>query len=329
MNISLKHLDFDKIMESGKTVLRAEAEAISLLVNALDDNFIKAIKLLSNSDSRVIVSGMGKSGHVGKKIASTMASTGQPSFFVHPAEASHGDLGMITAQDKLLLLSNNGESQELRSIIDYGRRFSLPIVAITSKPQSTLARIADITLILPSVSEACPMGLAPTTSTIMTMALGDALAISMLAMRNFTPTDFKTFHPGGNLGKQLAIARDYMHVGNKLPLLPLGTTMDECLVKISAYGFGCMGIVDNHRSLRGVITDGDLRRHMHPNLLQDKVEQIMTEKSVTINPEMLMAEVLAIMNKKNITSLFVVKSKEEQKPIGILHIHDCLRAGVA
>jgi arabinose-5-phosphate isomerase len=331
---NLSFFDENKIITNGKNVLDLEAQALSYLSKSLDDNFVKAVKTLYAPDSRVIVSGMGKSGHVGKKIAATMSSVGQPAFFVHPAEASHGDLGMITKNDKLLLISNNGESYELRSIIDYAKRFDIPIVSITSNPKSTLAKFSKVVLLLPKVAEACPMGLAPTTSTTMTIAMGDALAISILHMRDFNHTDFKMFHPGGNLGTQLALVRDYMHTQDKLPVINSENLMDECLIKMSYCGFGCVGVIDDQNNLIGIVTDGDLRRHMNHDLLKQKVKEIMTKNPITIFPDILMVEALSIMNDKSITSLFVIKKTEhaddiKKNPIGILHIHDCLRAGVA
>ncbi len=314
-----------KILEAGRQVIIQESTALVDLAASLDENFTKAVELLSEKKSRVIVSGIGKSGQVAKKISSTFASVGQPAFFVHPAEASHGDLGMITPDDRLLLLSHSGETSELRPMLDYSRRFHIPLVAITSRENSNLASVADITLCYPTVPEACPMGLAPTTSTTMMLALGDALAIATLHTRSFNATDFRTFHPGGNLGKQLSRVRDFMHTDDRLPLVQQGTLMQECLIRMSYYGFGCVAIVDESGSMVGIITDGDLRRHMHEGLLQDKVEAIMNPSPKIIAPDILMAEALAIMQDKSITSLFV-GSKE--KPIGILHIHDCLRAGI-
>lgn len=319
------NINSHKILDAGRNTITAESSALAQLAESLDENFVRAVEMLSKPNSRVIVSGMGKSGHIAKKIAATFASVGQPSFFVHPAEASHGDLGMITANDILLLLSHSGETQELKTMLDYSRRFHIPMVAITAKENSNLATIADITLCYPNVAEACPMGLAPTTSTTMMLALGDALAISTLHTRNFSPTDFRTFHPGGNLGKQLSRVRDFMHGGDRLPVVDKGMLMNECLIKISYFGFGCVAVINDSEEILGIITDGDLRRHMHAGLLNDKVEEVMTPSPISISPDILMAEALAIMQEKSITSLFVTTSN---KPIGILHIHDCLRAGI-
>lgn len=314
------------IINSGTESITQEAEALLKLSESLSDSFIKAVEELSEKNCRVVVSGMGKSGHIGRKIAATLASVGVPAFFVHPGEASHGDLGMITATDKLILLSHSGETFELKQIIDYSRRFKIKTIAITSNENSNLAKFSDINLIYPNLPEACPMGLAPTTSTTMMLALGDALAIATLKNRNFTPTDFKTFHPGGNLGKQLTKVKDFMHTKNdKLPLVNSGIKMQECLEKMNFYGFGCVAVTDKDEKLLGIITDGDLRRHIHKNLLQDEVENVMTKNPITISEDILMAEALAIMQSKSITSLFICKNN---KPVGLLHIHDCLKAGI-
>lgn len=318
-------INANEILETGSKTITAESEALSRLAANLDEQFVNAVKLLSENNSHIIVSGIGKSGHIARKIAATFSSVGQPAFFVHPAEASHGDLGMITPQDRLLLLSHSGETSELKSILDYSRRFHIPLVAITGKKNSNLASVADITLCYPTVSEACPMGLAPTTSTTIMLALGDALAIATLNTRSFSPTDFRTFHPGGNLGKQLSRVRDFMHTNDRLPIVSKGTLMQECLIKMSYFGFGCIAIVDENGLLVGVITDGDLRRHMHTRLLNDTVESVMNPNPTIIPADILMAEALAIMQEKSITSLFI---NDNNKPIGILHIHDCLRAGI-
>jgi arabinose-5-phosphate isomerase len=314
------------ILDAGRQAITQEANALCALANVLDDSFVKAVEVLSEKNCRVVVSGMGKSGHIGRKIAATLASVGVPSFFVHPGEASHGDLGMITPNDKLLLLSHSGETHELKQILDYSRRFHIQTIAITSRANSNLASVSDVAIVYPDLPEACPMGLAPTTSTTIMLALGDALAIATLKTRSFTPTDFRTFHPGGNLGKQLARVRDFMHTkDDKLPLVLSGTLMSECLIKMNYYGFGCVAIVDKSENLLGIITDGDLRRHIHAELFADSVDNVMTKNPVTITGDILMAEALSIMQDKSITSLFICNN---QKPIGLLHIHDCLKAGI-
>jgi arabinose-5-phosphate isomerase len=269
---------------------------------------------------------MGKSGHIGAKIAATLASTGTPAFFVHPAEASHGDLGMITPQDVVLALSWSGETAELRNIVFYSRRFRVPFIAITSRPNSTLGRSADIALILPRVDEACPHGLAPTTSTLIQLALGDALAIALLEERGFTADDFYKFHPGGSLGANLTHVREVMHAGERVPLAPVGTLMNEALLLISQKGFGCLGVTDANGALVGIITDGDLRRHLTGDILIRPVEEVMTASPKTIEPDALVASALEILNSAAITALFVV---ERKKPVGIVHMHDLLRIGAA
>lgn len=317
-------------------VLLNESQALLKLSESLDNRFDQAIDLILETTGRVIVSGMGKSGHVSKKIVSTLSSTGQPSLFIHPGEASHGDLGMIARGDILILLSNSGETRELSHIIDYARRFSIPTIGITAKKSSNLANVVTIPLILPDFPEACPMGLAPTTSTTMMMALGDAIAIALLSAKGFSNKDFKLFHPGGNLGNQLMHVKDCMHQGDKVPLVKAETSMNEVILLMTSCGFGCAGVINEQSELVGVITDGDLRRHMSNNLLEKTAIQIMTPNPVTISPDTLMAEALAILNhnhnhnKKNITSLFIVDDQVDlPTPCGIIHIHDFLRLGIA
>jgi arabinose-5-phosphate isomerase len=270
---------------------------------------------------------MGKSGHVARKIAATFASTGQPAQFVHPAEANHGDMGMITEDDLVIALSNSGETQELAGLLDYAKRFHIPLVSLTRKKESTLSRLADLSLVIPDYPEACPMGLAPTTSTTMMMALGDALAIALLKAKGFSEQDFKVYHPGGNLGSKLERVHAKMHRGDLLPLVSIDTPMTDVILKISEKGFGCVGVCEStvQDSLVGVITDGDLRRHMGDHLLTLTASDVMTPNPTVIAPDMLMSEALALMKYKRITSLFIV---EDNRPIGIIHIHDFLRNGV-
>ncbi|MBY0532919.1 MAG: KpsF/GutQ family sugar-phosphate isomerase [Xanthobacteraceae bacterium] len=276
---------------------------------------------------RVIVTGMGKSGHIGRKIASTLSSTGTPAYFVHPGEASHGDLGVISEKhDIILALSWSGETAELRDLVNYANRFSVALIAITSQPASALAKAADISLILPAALEACPNGLAPTTSTLMQLALGDALAVALLESRGFTALDFKALHPGGKLGASLTFIRDIMHSGEKLPLVNDGALMSTAIVEMSAKGFGCVGVLDGTGNLSGIITDGDLRRHMRADLLTSKVGEVMTKDPKSAKPDQLASEILERMNASNITALFVVENK---KPVGLVHLHDLLRIGVA
>lgn len=314
------------LVATAKEVIEKEASALYQLSLELGKEFEDVVKAILAVKGRVILSGMGKSGHVGKKIASTLSSTGQPAFFVHPAEAAHGDLGMITNDDLMILLSNQGESKELHALIDYGQRFSIPIIAVTSKPKSTLARLSTHTLLLPDVIEACPMGLAPTTSTTLMMALGDALSITLLTSRGFSNTDFKTFHPGGKLGQQLKHVKDHMHQGEELPLVHSNTSLEKALECMSLKGFGCVGIINDEKKLIGIITDGDLRRHALVSLKEKKVEDVMTKNPISTTPETLMSQALSQLQKKKITSLFVVEKNE--CPVGLIHIHDFLTQGV-
>jgi arabinose-5-phosphate isomerase len=285
-----------------------------------------AVELITKATGRVIISGMGKSGHVGRKFASTLASTGTPASFVHPAEASHGDLGMITPQDVVIMLSNSGESTELRDILDYTQRFAVPLIAICSKPESTLAKAADVVLLIPQAQEACPIGLAPTTSTLLQLALGDAIAIALLEDKGFTKANFREFHPGGKLGAALKHVSDVMHSGAALPLVKSGTKMGAALVVMSSKSFGCIGVTKANGGLLGIITDGDLRRHMSNNLLDQNVDSIMTPAPKTIHTQMLATEALERLNAAKITSIFVVD--KQTKPVGLVHIHDLLRIGL-
>jgi arabinose-5-phosphate isomerase len=307
-----------------------EVAGLLALQNALQGDmaepFERAIAAMAASKGRVIVTGMGKSGHVGAKIAATLSSTGTPAFFVHPAEASHGDLGTITKEDVILALSWSGETAELRNIVFYSRRFRVPLIAITSRHDSTLARAADVALILPRVEEACPHGLAPTTSALIQLALGDALAVALLEGRGFTADDFLKFHPGGSLGASLTHVRDIMHAGDRVPLAPLGLGMDEAILRISEKGFGCLGITGRKGELVGIITDGDLRRHFSADIFGKRVEDIMTRKPKTIAPDALVASALELLNSAAITALMVV---EDGKPVGIVHMHDLLSLGAA
>ena len=310
--------------------LRTQAEGLRQLERALQGEmsgaFDQALEVLGQVTGRVIVTGMGKSGHIGAKIAATLASTGTPAFFVHPAEASHGDLGMIAQEDAIVALSWSGETAELRNIVFYSRRFRVPLVAITSRSDSTLARSADVALVIPRAEEACPHGLAPTTSTLLQLALGDALAIALLETRGFTADDFFKFHPGGSLGANLAHVRDVMHTGDRLPLARLGTQMREALLLISQKGFGCLGIVNGAGELCGIITDGDLRRHLSGEIFDQAVEDVMTPDPKTISPDALVASALEALNSATILALFVL---ENGKPAGIIHLHDLLRIGAA
>ncbi|WP_420548812.1 KpsF/GutQ family sugar-phosphate isomerase [Curvivirga sp.] len=312
-------------VNAGRRVLTLESEALQSLSDSLNGDFSDAVTLLFNVKGRVIISGMGKSGHIGRKIAATMASTGTPAQFVHPGEASHGDLGMITNEDAVIAISNSGETKELSDLIYFAKRFSIPMIGITSKAGSTLAKNSDIPIILPAMPEAATMGLAPTTSTTMTLALGDALSVALMERKGFTAQDFHTFHPGGKLGQQLLRVEDLMHDSNELPLCSSGTKMRDAIVIMAEKRFGCVGITDNQGNLSGIVTDGDLRRHMAPNLLDQSADSIMTPNPITITPSSLAAEALTLMNESKITAVFVTDGK---KPVGIAHVHDFLRAGV-
>jgi arabinose-5-phosphate isomerase len=314
----------------GLRTLEAEGGGIDALAvamrNGLGAPFTAAIDLIRAAQGRVIVTGMGKSGHIGNKICSTFASTGTPALFVHPAEASHGDLGMITKSDVVLALSWSGETAELKNITDYSRRHNIGLIAMTASADSTLAKAADVVLTLPQAREACPHNLAPTTSALMQLALGDALAIALLESHGFTAVDFGLLHPGGKLGALLKTVRDMMHSGERVPLAPLGTRMSEAIIEMTTKGFGCVGIVDAHGLLVGIITDGDLRRHMRNDLLDTPVDDVMTRKPKTVRPDQLISETLELLNSMKVTALFAVDSG---KPVGVIHVHDLLRAGAA
>ena len=313
-------------LATARRVIETEAQALSLLAQSLDESFGRAIDLILAAKGRVIVSGMGKSGHVARKIAATLASTGTPAHFVRPAEASHGDLGMVTQGDVALILSNSGETPELADIIAHTRRFNIPLIGVASRAESTLIRACDVALILPAAPEACGTGVVPTTSTTMTLALGDALAVALMEHRDFTPDHFRMFHPGGKLGARLLKVRDLMH--QDIPLTHEGAPMSDALLAISRHGFGVTGVTDEAGALSGIITDGDLRRHME-GLLSHSAGQVMTRNPRTIEPDALAEKALAIMNDRKITCLFVLDPAGDGRAQGILHIHDLLRAGVA
>lgn len=325
-------------LDSARKTLQLESQGLGILGQALDGDlgraFCRAVEVIAKAvdpkaeggAGRVIVTGMGKSGHVGRKLAATFASTGTPSSFVHAAEAGHGDLGMVTARDVVVALSWSGETPELREIIHHTQRFDVPVIAITSDAKSALGRTSDIVLALPKATEACPHGLAPTTSTTMQLVIGDALAIALLEGRGFTASDFRVFHPGGKLGAALTHVRDLMHIEAKIPLVPAGTPMSQAILAMSEKSFGCVGVTDASRRLIGIVTDGDLRRHMGPDLLGTSIDIVMTRNPRTVGPDAIASAALEIMNSSKIMALFVV---EEGRPVGILHLHDVLRAGVA
>lgn len=312
-----------------RTVATEQAGVAALaaaLENELAEPFARAVDMVSRINGRVIVTGVGKSGHIGTKIAASLASTGTPAFFVHPAEANHGDLGMIARDDAIIAMSWSGESKELMGIAAYSRRFSIPLIAITAGAASALARAADVVVLLPSAPEACPHGLAPTTSTLLQLVVGDALAIALLEARGFTPDHFRTFHPGGQLGANLTQIHEIMHVGDRLPLVSSGTGMREAILELSNKGFGCVAIATADGALVGIITDGDIRRHIGSNLMEMSVDQVMTKKPKTATPDTLVATALQIINNSAITSLMVV---EGRRLVGLVHLHDLLRIGAA
>jgi len=315
---------------SAVRTLDLECEGLQALRAALQDGlrepFGQAVAALAGARGRVIVTGIGKSGHIGQKVAATFASTGTPAFFVHPSEASHGDLGMITRDDVIVAISWSGESVELGNILTYSRRFKVALIAITSRADSALGKQSDVVIELPRAKEACPHGLAPTTSTTMQLAIGDCLAIALLEAKGFTAHDFKVFHPGGSLGASLKFVADIMHTGDRLPLVGEDRVMSEALVTMTQKSFGCLGVVDGRGRLVGVITDGDLRRHMGADLLTARTGDIMTRKPKSVAPGMLASAALEMLNAARITALFVV---DKGKPVGIVHVHDLLRAGVA
>jgi arabinose-5-phosphate isomerase len=319
----------DEAVASALRTLATERDGIAVLMDGLAGDlgppFTAAVEMIAAARGRVIITGMGKSGHVGRKIAATLASTGTPAYYVHPAEASHGDLGMVQPDDVIVALSWSGETAELADLVGYAKRFGLGLVAVTSNQASSLARQADVCLTLPKAAEACPNGLAPTTSTTMQIVIGDALAVALLERRGFTAEHFRVFHPGGKLGAKLKLVRDVMHTGGRLPVVTVGARMDAAIVEISAKGFGCVIVVDNDGALAGIVTDGDLRRHMSADLASVPVEAVMTKNPRTIAPDDLLAKALAIQETSKITALIV---KDGKRPIGLVHYLDLLRAGV-
>jgi arabinose-5-phosphate isomerase len=314
-------------LDTARRVIRTEAEGLTQLADGLGGEFAQAVDLMLGARGRVIVSGMGKSGHVARKIAATLASTGTPAQFVHPAEASHGDLGMLTPDDVLLMLSNSGETPELADMIAYSRRFGIPMIGVASRADSTLLKQSDVAITLPRAAEACGTGVVPTTSTTMTLALGDALAVALMEYRQFRPEDFRNFHPGGKLGAQLSRVRDLMHEGQALPLVRATAPMGDTLLEISRKGFGVVGVTDEAGLLTGIITDGDLRRHME-GLLSLSAGDVMTRNPRTITPDALAEAAVGVMNERKITCLFVIDPDQPGQAIGLLHIHDCLRVGL-
>ncbi len=319
--------DHTKITDTARRVIREEANALNTLADALDGALADAVDLILNAKGRIIISGIGKSGHIARKIAATLASTGTPAHFVHPAEASHGDLGMVTRGDVVLAISNSGEAPELANLIAYTQRFSIPLIGMTSRAESSLATQSDIILLMPKMPEACGTGVVPTTSTTMTLALGDALSVAIMEHRAFSADNFRDFHPGGKLGAQLSRVGDLMHKNDAVPLVGEKTPMSDTLLTISQKGFGVVGVLDDAGYLTGIVTDGDLRRNM-AGLLDLTAGEVMTKAPQTIGTTSLAEEAVNVMNTGNITCLFVVDPEGSHKVAGILHIHDCLRAGI-
>ncbi|KIC35986.1 KpsF/GutQ family sugar-phosphate isomerase [Leisingera sp. ANG-M7] len=319
--------DTEKFLVTARQVITDEAKALDALAEGLDERFAEAVQLILQAKGRIIVSGIGKSGHIGHKIAATLASTGTPAYFVHPAEASHGDLGMLSEGDVVLAISNSGEAPELANLLAFTRRFAIPLIGLSSKMDSTLMKQADVHLQIPSLGEACGFGMVPSISTTLTLAMGDALAIALMKHRDFRPENFRDFHPGGKLGAQLSKVRDLMHADSALPLVSKTTPMADALIEISQKGFGVAGVAAADGSLAGIITDGDLRRHMD-GLLDKTAAEVMTADPATIAPGAMAQEAVAVMNQRKITCLFVVDLETGRKAEGLLHIHDCLRAGL-
>jgi arabinose-5-phosphate isomerase len=317
--------DTEAFLKTARQVVTDEARALDALAESLNEDFAEAVQLILQATGRIIISGIGKSGHIGHKIAATLASTGTPAYFVHPAEASHGDLGMVSKDDVVLAISNSGEAPELVNLLAFTRRFGIPLIGLSSKPESTLMKQADVHLLIPSMGEACGFGMVPSISTTLTLAMGDALAIALMKHRDFKPEDFRAFHPGGKLGAQLSTVRDLMHAD--LPVVRSGTSMSEALLVMSQKSFGVVGVTDDADRLLGIVTDGDLRRNMD-GLLNKTTDEVMTRDPLTIAPNAMAEEAVGIMNDRKITSLFVVDPDADGQAQGLLHIHDCLRVGL-
>jgi arabinose-5-phosphate isomerase len=313
---------------TGRRVLETEIAGLRALADVMDESFVATLDVMeaTKGSGRIVVTGMGKSGHVARKIAATLASTGTPAHYVHPAEASHGDMGMITPSDAVLALSNSGETPELNDLVAYAKRHAIPLIAMTARAGSALDKAADVSLIVPDSEEACPETLAPTTSTTVMIALGDAIAVALLERIGFSTADFQQRHPGGQLGRRFVKVSDIMHGGDELPLMPMEAAMSDTIIEMTTRSFGCVGVTNGSGRIMGVITDGDLRRHMNDDLLGRRAGELMTADPTTVRPDILAAEALGIMNSRSITSLFVV---DDERPVGIIHIHDCLRAGIA
>ncbi|MEP3053471.1 MULTISPECIES: KpsF/GutQ family sugar-phosphate isomerase [Rhodobacterales] len=313
--------------DTARRVIEAEADALRVMADGLDERFAQAVVKLLDTKGRVIVTGIGKSGHIARKIAATLASTGTPAQFVHPAEASHGDLGMITRSDTVIAISNSGEAPELANLVAFTRRFDIPLIGITSRPDSSLGKQSDIVLQLPALGEACGTGVVPTTSTTLTLAMGDAVAVAMMEHRAFTPEHFRDFHPGGKLGAQLSLVKDLMHSGDAIPFVGMDANMSQVLGQIGQKGFGVTCVTDTSGALKGIITNGDISRHMD-GLATLTAQDVMTHDPATIPPDALAEKAVGIMQDRKITCLLVVDPAHPTQPAGLLHIHDCLRVGL-
>ncbi len=323
--VQQSQMEKDKL--SAIKTIDSEIDTINRLKDSLkEESLTKALDFMQNSKGRIIITGMGKSGHIGKKIAASLASTGTPSFFVHPAEASHGDLGMITEDDVVIAISNSGESRELIDILNYCKRFGIKLIAITKNPESSLGKAGDVVLELPNNGEACPLGLAPTSSTTATLVLGDILTVGMIERKGFSKEDFNDRHPGGKLGSILKRVSDLMHTGQEIPILDENSNMQAVLLEMTSKRLGCVGFINLQGELTGILTDGDLRRCLSAKILEEKAIDLMTKNPKTISPNAMTAEALKLMHDKKITNLFVVENK---RPVGVIHIHDLLNNGVA
>ena len=323
--VQQSQMEKDKL--SAIKTIDSEIDTINRLKDSLkEESLTKALDFMQNSKGRIIITGMGKSGHIGKKIAASLASTGTPSFFVHPAEASHGDLGMITEDDVVIAISNSGESRELIDILNYCKRFGIKLIAITKNPESSLGKAGDVVLELPNNGEACPLGLAPTSSTTATLVLGDILTVGMIERKGFSKEDFNDRHPGGKLGSILKRVSDLMHTGQEMPILDENSNMQAVLLEMTSKRLGCVGFINLQGELTGILTDGDLRRCLSSKILEEKAVDLMTKNPKTISPNAMTAEALKLMHDKKITNLFVVENK---RPVGVIHIHDLLNNGVA
>jgi len=309
-------------IKTGRQVIDIEIKALNLLKNYISKDFVKVVNLLLKNKGKIIVSGIGKSGHIASKIASTLSSVGSPSFYIHPSEANHGDLGMLENKDVVILISNSGETSELINLILYCKKLGVPIISITSEPNSTLSRESNLNLLIPKNIEACPLELAPTSSTTCTLALGDALAVTLLKKKKFTESDFRELHPGGKLGQMLSEVKDVMKINLDIPLIVESKKMSYAILEMTSKGEGCVGVVSKKNQLIGIITDGDIRRNMNPELLDKNVKEVMTRKPKTLSPNTLISKALKIMNEESITNIFITKQK---KPIGIIHMHDILK----